>query len=491
MDTAMRLSARLHDPVLPQQPAAPLYLRTAQALERQIQDGALKTGERVPSIRSLSRQQGVSISTVLQAYMWMESRGLIEARPQSGFYVAVRASARMPEPTFRPGPPEAPTEVTVGEVIEEIVHHRASMSPSGAALGHPSYYPVPQLNRLMRAALRDSPETTADYQFPGGHEELRRQIARRALAGGCNLAPSEVLITHGAMEALNIAIRTVANPGDAVAVESPTFFGILQIFESLGMRAVEVPTHPQTGIDLRSLETSIRRHRIKACLVMANCHNPLGYVMSDSAKQDLVNLTHRHDLPLIEDDVYGELMFDTRRRRALKAFDRKGLVLQCSSFSKILAPGLRIGWITAGRFLAKAQRLKFMSSGGNALAAQMAVAGFLKSNAYDRHLRKLRVAFQQNIERASQLIAEYFPEGTRISRPAGGLVLWVELPRGVKAMTLYRQARQQGISIIPGPLFSANGNFTHHFRLSCGYPWSDEFDRSLRIVGDLAGRRRA
>jgi DNA-binding transcriptional MocR family regulator len=254
------------------------------------------------------------------------------------------------------------------------------------------------------------------------------------------------------------------------------------------MRAVEIPTHPSHGIDLQSLETSVRRHRIKACLVMANCHNPLGYVMSDEAKQALVDLSHRHDLPIIEDDVYGELVFDTRRRRALKAFDRKGLVLQCSSFSKILAPGLRVGWIVPGRYRAKAQRLKFMSSGGNALAAQMAVAGFLKSTAYDRHLRKLRAVFQQNIDRTSQAVARYFPPGTRISRPAGGYVLWVELPRGVKAMALYRQARQQGITVIPGPLFSANGNFGHHFRLSCGYPWSDEFDRSLQSLGELAQR---
>jgi len=474
----------------PAETAAPLYMRTAQALERQIQDGTLHAGERVPSIRGLSRQQGVSISTVLQAYMWMESRGLIEARPQSGFYVATRPASRMPEPTFRPGPPEAPTEVTVAQVLEEIIATggRAPMAQLGAALGYPSYYPAVQLNRLLRATIRDSPETTAEYQLPGGCEELRRQIARRALAGGANLSPEDVIVTHGAMEALNIAVRAVASPGDAVAVESPAYFGILQIFESLGIRAVEIPTHPSHGIDLKSLETSIRRHGIKACLVMANCHNPLGYVMSDEAKQSLVEMSRRNDLPVIEDDVYGELVFDTRRRRSLQAFDRKGLVLQCSSFSKILAPGLRVGWLAPGRYRAQALRLKFMSSGGNALAAQIAIAGFLKSTVYDQHLRRLRALFQQNIDRSSAAVARYFPAGTRISRPAGGYVLWVELPRSVKAMTFYRQARQQGITIIPGPLFSANGKFGHHFLLSCGYPWSDEFDRSLRALGEMAQR---
>ena len=484
----MRLS--VHSiPSIPPPESAPLYLRTAQALERQIQDSTLQTGERVPSIRALSRQQGVSISTVLQAYMWLESRGMIEARPQSGFYVAARPAARMPEPTFRGGPPEAPTEVTLAQVLEEIIETgaRPHPAPLGCAVGHPSYFPAPQINRRMREVLRDDPDTTAVYQLPGGCEELRRQIARRALAGGCNLAPDEVIVTHGAMEALNIAIRSVARPGDAVAVESPTYFGILQIFESLGIRAVEIPTHPHTGIDLNSLETSIRRHRVKACLVMANCHNPLGYVMSDQSKQALVDLVQRHDMPLIEDDVYGELVFDTRRRRALKAFDRKGLVLQCSSFSKILAPGLRVGWLVPGRYAAKARRLKFTSSGGNALAAQIAIAGFLKSTAYDRHLRKLRATYQRNIDRCCEGVARYFPAGTRISRPAGGYVLWIELPRGGKALALYRQARQQGITFVPGPLFSANGNFGNCFRLSCGYPWNDAFDRGLRALGELVG----
>jgi DNA-binding transcriptional MocR family regulator len=324
--------------------------------------------------------------------------------------------------------------------------------------------------------------------MPPGLEELRRQIARRALSSGCNLSADDVLITNGAMEALNIAIRAVAGPGDVVAVEGPTYFGILQALESLRIRAVEIATHPATGIDPNSLEMAVRKHRVKACLVMANCHNPLGCVMPDDAKKALVDFAHRHELPLIEDDVYGELVFDIRRSKALKAFDRKGLVLACSSFSKTLAPGLRVGWLIPGRFRAQAQRLKFMSTIGNGVLPQLALAEYLKTASYDRHLRRLRVTFQNQMERISQAVAEYFPPGTRITRPRGGYVLWVQLPRGVKAMTLYRQAKAQGTIVIPGPLFSVNGGFGNHLRLSCGYPWSDELDQSLRMLGELARR---
>jgi DNA-binding transcriptional MocR family regulator len=232
----------------------------------------------------------------------------------------------------------------------------------------------------------------------------------------------------------------------------------------------------------------VRKHGVKACLVMANCHNPLGYVMSDDAKRAMVELTHRLDLPLIEDDIYGELVFDTRRSKSLKAFDRQGMVVQCSSFSKILAPGLRVGWVIPGRFREQIQRLKFVSTVGNALLPQLVIAKYLNSSAYDRHLRKLRVAFQNQIDRMSQAVAEYFPKGTRISRPAGGYVLWVELPRPLKAMTLYRQAKARGITIIPGPMFSAHGNFGNHFRMNCGHPWSEELDRTLETLGGLARR---
>ena len=480
--------------------SATLYGQLATHFERAIRRGTLQAGDRLPSIRALREQFRLSASTVVQALVWLEDRGYIEARSRSGYFVRTRR-AESREPMLERvvlTPRLAGVNPLVGEVVKSAAD--PGCLPLGAGCPPASLFPIERLNRWVGRIARDNPGHSASYQFPPGLPELRRQIARRAATFGMDVSQDEVVITSGAMEALNLAIRAVAKPGDVVAVESPTYFGILQILESLGMRVIELPTHPQRGIDLDRLEFAIRRHKIKTCVVMSNCHNPLGFVLDDAAKRALVELAARHQLPIIEDDVYGELAFSEHRPKPAKAFDREGLVLLCSSFSKTLAPGFRVGWIHAGRFHDVVEHLQFITTIAAPSLQQYVLAGLLESGVYQRHLRRLRRAFRLQVAMMSRAIARYFPEGTRVTRPQGGYLLWVQLPDGLSGQTVYRSALDAKISVVPGEVCSATSRFRDCLRISCALPWSAEMNEAMRTLGRIcrelrgwegAGRMRA
>lgn len=467
-------------------PRKPLYLQIAQDIERQIHVGTLRLGEKVPSIRELRRQRRVSTATVLQAYFWLENRGCIEARSRSGFYVRTPYAELNPEPSFRLLEP-VPRDFRLNAILSEILEAASNPAnvPLAAACASPELFPNWRLNKLLASITRQNPIHSAGYLFPPGAEELRRQIARRAGQLGCNFAPRDIVVTCGAMEALNLGLRAVAKPGDLIAVESPTFFAILQMIESLGMRAVEIPTHPRTGMDLGVLERSITRHSIKACITIPNCHNPLGYVLPDDAKKDLVELTARRGVAVIEDDAFGDLAFQEQRPYTAKSFDRKGLVLLCSSFSKVLAAGFRVGWLQAGRYRTAVEQLKFINTIASPSLPQLVIAKFLESGGYDRHIRRLRTTVAHQVQMVSRAINKYFPPGARVSRPAGGYLLWVELPRGRDAFQLYRMALRENISILPGLIFSPSRRFKNCVRINCAIPWSDSLDAALRRLGIL------
>ena len=326
--------------------------------------------------------------------------------------------------------------------------------------------------------------------MPPGSEALRRQVAKRSLEWGSTIAPDEIITTCGGTEALALALRAVTKSGDTVAVESPTYFGVLQVIESLGMKALEIPTHPREGISLEALSLACERERVKACLLMCNVSNPLGSVMPDIAKKRLVQMLAGHGIPLIEDLVYGDLYFARTPPRAAKAYDKQGMVMLCSSFSKTLAPGFRVGWVAPGRYCAQVEKLKFVSSVGNPELLQLTVAEFLENGGYDHQLRSLRRAFADRIGRTQRAVCEHFPAGTRVTSPAGGFVLWVELPKGVNAsvdsLALYEAAMREGISIAPGPMFSASDRYRNCIRLNCGCAWTPAIERALARLGQLA-----
>ena len=464
-----------------------LYETLADEIATSIASGVLRAGDKLPSVRDACAARGVSPSTVFQAYYLLEARGLIRAQPRSGYYVNAPAESLPPEPGAS-CPGGESTELAISERIFDILGsvRNRDVTPLGSAFPSPLLFPLPRLAQAMAAHLkRQDPRDTVEDLAPG-NPRLRRQIALRYLIGGINLPAGDIVVTNGALEALNLCLQAVTQPGDTVMVEAPTFYGALQALERLGLKALEVPTHPRTGIDLDAMQAAILRHAPRACWLMTQFQNPLGCLMPDDRKRQLVELLARHDIPLIEDDVYGELYFGAARPVPAKAYDTRGLVLHCSSFSKCLAPGYRIGWASAGRFAQQVQRLKLSSTLSASGPAQGAIAEYLEQGGYDRHLRRLRQTLHAQQERMADAIAQAFPAGTRVTRPQGGFFLWLELPAAVDALSLHRQALARGISVAPGPIFSASGQFGSALRLNYGYPWEASTEAAIRTLGELA-----
>ena len=466
-----------------------LYEKVAAKVEKLIRSGAMRAGDRVPSVRRAAEQHDVSIATVVQAYLSLEDRGLIEGRPKSGFFVRSQALDRSPEP-FVSSPSRVATAVGVGS-LQSRVFDAARMPdviPFGAAYQGSETLPAEKLGRIMATTARRSPARGIAYDMPPGAESLRRVIARRSLDWHCSLSPDDVITTCGGTEALALCLRAVTKPGDIVAIESPTYFGVLQAIEHLNLKALEIPMHPRDGLNLDVLEQALNRQRIAACLAVPNFSNPLGSLMTDANKERLVRMLSRHQVPLIEDDINGDLAHDGQRPRVAQSYDREGLVMLCGSFSKTLAPGYRVGWVAPGRFYEQVKALKLTSTLATATLPQLAIAEFVANGGYDHHLRGLRKSFAKQLHQLSEAVAEAFPAGTRIARPSGGFVLWVELPESVSALMLHEQALTRKISIAPGPMFSAKQNFQNCIRLSGGHPWSDSLARAIRTLGGIAKR---
>lgn len=463
------------------------YQQLAEEMSEAIQNGLLRPGERLPSVRQTCLRQGMSPSTVFQAYGLLETRGLIEARARSGFYV------RQGRKSARPSPSAAVTRaesmpVAVSELVFELLGttRDSDVVPLGSAFPASRLFPFEALARSSARALRRLKPAQITGALAAGDVGLRQSLRHRYALHGVPLADDELVITNGAMEALNLCLQAVTRPGDVVVVESPTFYAALQALERLDLRAVEVATDPHDGVDLDALAGLLARQPVAACWFMPSFQNPLGALMSPARKQALVELLARHRIPLIEDDVYGELYAGVRRPPPAKTFDCEGLVLHCSSFSKCLAPGYRVGWAAAGRFAAAVHRLKVMTSLGTSLPPQLALADYLAHGGYDRHLRHLREALAQQQQRALRLIERHFPPGTRVTRPAGGYFLWLELPAHVDTLRLHHLAMAESISTAPGVLFSADHRFSHHLRLNVGHCGDPRLDTALRRLGEIA-----
>ncbi|MBI2897966.1 MAG: PLP-dependent aminotransferase family protein [Deltaproteobacteria bacterium] len=466
--------------------ASLLYERVAARVESLIDRGTLRPGDRLPSVRGMSRRERVSVATVVEAYRHLESRGRIEARPQSGHYVRSLRRAEALEPRA-PRVATAAAKVRFGNRIRAL--YRAVRDPSivplGTAVVSPELFPADRLNRMLAAIARGAGGSGVAYDPPPGYPPLRQQIALRAVEAGCDIGADDLVTTNGAMEAVQLCLMAVTRPGDAIAVESPIYYGMVQLVEAMRLRAIEIPVNPRTGMDLDVLEEVSKGQRIAACLSLPSFGNPVGARMPDDCKERLVRMLARAGVPLIEDDIYGDLYFDGPRPRPAKAFDRDGLVMLCSSFSKTLAPGYRVGWTAPGRALEAVERLKFVQTVGCPTLPQMAITEFLRSGGYDHHLRTMRRRLAAQVATFADAVYDGFPEGTRISRPAGGFVLWVELPGGASALHLQERALERGISIAPGPIFSVRERFASFIRLNCGYPWSEPIDRAIRTLGQL------
>ncbi|WP_420474382.1 PLP-dependent aminotransferase family protein [Noviherbaspirillum sp. ST9] len=462
-----------------------LYEHLADELAALIASRVFAPGDRLPSIRHLAQQKRLSISTVMQALRLLEDRGLVNAKPQAGYYVRPRArglvsladAQDMKEPTY----------VGINNLLMEVL--RAMKTPGALQLGlswpPDELLPVKRMQQVMSAVARRSPELlTREGCFDTNEPNFVRQVIRRAVDWG-RINPQEIIATNSCTEALSLGLRAVAKPGDTVAIESPTYFVLLQLIESLGMKALEIPTDPKTGISVDALELAMREGLVQACLLVPNANNPLGCIMPEANKKRLAGLLTQYDVPLVEDDVYRDMCFPSDRPWPVKAYDRSGHVLLCSSFSKVVSPSARVGYIVAGRYTEQVAYLKNVSSGGTNHFTQAVLADFIGSSSYDSQVRKMRRAVTQRVARMSDAVSAFFPDECSVSSPQGGFVLWVQMPDEVDALALHRQAIEKGIAFMPGQLFSASGKFGNCIRLNCGNAWSTEIERAVRTIGEL------
>ncbi|MFZ1547622.1 MAG: PLP-dependent aminotransferase family protein [Candidatus Nitrotoga sp.] len=464
-----------------------LYQQVAFEIKERIAGGVYAPGERLPSVRSLARTRGVSVATAVTAYQALADARHIEARPRSGFYVLARQGIQVIEPESM-GKATPPQLVTGQAMAMALI--KAANDPGivqlGAAVPDPSFLPTQSIGRALVQVVRTQRAQSASYMMPPGAPELRRQIARRMGESGSAVSADDIVITTGCQEALGLALRAVTVPGDVVAVESPAFYGLLHVMESLGLEALEIPAHPRDGITLDALAFALERWPVKACVFSPNFSNPLGYCMSDDAKHALIRLLGKHKVPLIEDDVYGDLGFNQRRPSTCKGLAPHADILYCSSFSKTLAPGLRIGWVAAeGARRERIEYLKYVTSIASPTVPQLAVAELLANGRYERYLRGVRGRYASAVARMSDVVMKIFPDETRISQPQGGFVLWIELPEGIDSFSLARCAIHHGVSIAPGPFFSASGKFSNFIRLSSARIWDARMERAMLTLAKL------
>jgi len=463
-----------------------LYLQIAKNIELKINSEVLRIGDKLPSVREICREQGVSMSTALEAYYFLEGRGLIESRPKSGYFVCNLPKRKIAIPEIsQPGsiPDYNQTEILIDKVFPGF--HSDDFVLFSVGVPSKEFLPIARLNKCLAKSMHDLPGSGTQYEKVQGNEKLRRQIARSSIHWSGHLEAEDLVITSGCMDALCLSLMVTTKPGDTIAVESPVYFGLLQLAQSLGRKIVEMPTDPVTGMDLESLKKLVAFENVRAVFVISNFNNPLGSCMPDENKKELVRFLSEKEIPLIEDDIYADLYFGDHRPKSCKTYDTTGNVLWCGSISKTLAPGYRVGWVAPGRFKAKLIRQKLYTSISSTTIPQQVIANFLESGRYENHLRKLRNQLYSNYLSMSRCIIENFPENIRLSQPQGGFMIWIEFPEGFNTIDLLDELLQEKISIAPGRVFTLQNQYINCMRLSFGIFWNEKVEAALLKTGQI------
>ncbi len=466
-----------------------LYLKIANGIEEMIKAGTLREGDRIPSVRQLSRQHKVSMPTVIQAYSVLENRRMIEARPRSGYYVRRPVSDILPPRLRR----RSPSSQSLSEfppmmaMISDITNPR--FVPMGGANPSADLLPAKKLSRIIGALARENPSLAVTYDAVPGCPRLRHEVSRRSLDWGLYLQPDDFVLTNGATEALHLSLAAVTKPGDTVIVESPCYYGLLNILSHLNLQVIALPTDEQDGLEIDAVEEALSHEKIAAIVAIPNFSNPLGSLMPEANRLELIALAAKHQVPIVEDDIYGDVHHDGTRPRCLKALDKADGVILCGSFSKTLAPGYRAGFVAAGKYHQQIAQMKNAINFSSAPLPLMAVAEFLRNGGYDHHLRTLRATFRDQVAKMRGALASAFPEGTTFNNPSGGFVIWVKLPEQIDALELFHRAREASISIAPGHLFSPAAEFKNCIRVSCGYPWSEQIENAVGLLGQFVARQ--
>lgn len=463
----------------------PLYVKLAKKIEYAIQVGTYSPGDRLPSLRKCAQDHSVSLSTVLEAYRSLEDARLIECRPKAGHFVT--APVQRASEADACALPSWSAAVEVATLIETMMGSASTPDLVSFGSGYPSCDLMQaEMKRAVLHAVQRGAATLGYDPTTPGEDALRKAIARRTLAMGCTLAPRDIILTTGATESVSLCLMAVTKPGDTVAVESPTSFGFLRTLAVLGLNALEIPSHPIHGLSVDALALALRTTRVSAVLVTPTLSNPMGTCMPLAERERLVQLLARYGIPLVEDVIYNDLVKNDLYRRAVKSYDKEGTVLLCGSYSKTIAPGLRVGWLYAGTFSTQIRTLKSAISGSNCLINELALAELLTESSYNRRLRALHHAYRASFAEAHRIITRAFPKGTRVNDPIGGSILWVELPGELDSLALFKACLQEQILIAPGTMFSVSDSYRHCLRISVPRSWNSAYSRALVRIGEIA-----
>jgi len=463
-----------------------LYVQLAERLEKQIKSGVFSVGDKLPSIREICLETGYSMSTVSKSYYELESRSLIESRPQTGYFVSNMLMRKIPVPS--PSSPENnTTNIQREDLIELVYGGLKDKEVTMFSLGFPApgLLPMAKLNKGLVQATRQLSDSGTGYDEVQGNVKLRREIARLSFNWGGSLTEEDVITSSGCITAIGYCLMSLTERGDTIIMESPVYFGVLQLAKSLGLYVMEMPTNMTTGVEIDALKKALSTNKIKLCLLISNFNNPSGSLMPVEHKKEVVRLMEHYNVPLIEDDIYGELYFGDSRPPNCATYDESGIVLCCGSISKTLAPGYRVGWVSPGKFKKEILRTKLFHSLSSTTITHEAIGEFLKHGRYENHLRKLRQTLRNNCLQYIHTISTYFPPGTKISQPQGGFFIWIELDRKIDTAAFYTLAMKYHISIAPGRIFSLQDQFSNCMRLSFGLLWNQELQDSLKKLGQL------
>lgn len=464
----------------------PVYVSMADKLASMIVDEVYKPGEKLPSLRRLHKENGVSIGTVLQAFNHLIDKGLISSKEKSGYFVSYNSKKRLQPPQTIPASLSERT-VHIDRLLQKLRADGTSRDFVSFANALPDHRLLPfnGIKRALQAVSRDSSGSYLAIEERKGNVKLREEIAKRSFMWNGALHADDLVITNGAMEAVILSLKAVTKEGDTILVQEPCYYGIMQTLEYLNLKVVTIPNHSDTGIDVADVEAACDKFDVKACVLVSNFNNPDGACINSEKKQQLAGLANRRKLPIIEDDLYGDIFFGNNRPDTIKTYDKHGWVMYCNSFSKSLVPGFRIGWCAPGKFAFEVARLKSMHNGPVCNFTQRILHQLLSSGLYDRHLRKFRLELLKNLNRTTNLIERHFPEGTKISSPTGGLVVWVQLPGNIDTVDLQNKSFDLGISYAPGELFSAKGDYRNYLRISFCRMWEARTEMALIKLGEL------
>ncbi|MDM1554047.1 PLP-dependent aminotransferase family protein [Chryseobacterium indologenes] len=465
-----------------------LYLKIANSVTEQIKSETLQFGDRLPSLRSAQKLYNVSLNTIKQAYMELESRSLVESRPKYGYYVSQTSQRKLALPSV------AEMKISEGknspeDLIGKVFGTIAGTDVTQFALGIPgkSLLPVAKMKKCMIEVIKKKSDSGTNYEPVQGSVGLRREIAKWSIVMEGKITEDDLVITSGAMNGVYNCLMAVTQPGDYVAVESPVYFGILQAIQLLGLKAVEIPTHPITGVDLDALRKVLPK--LSACCFVVNYNNPLGFQMPDENKKELVRMLTEYNVPLVEDDVYGNIYFGAGRPKPCKFYDEAGIVMWVGSVSKTLAPGYRVGWVAPGKFKEKIIRQKLVQTVSSPSLFSDVIADFLEHGRYDHHLRMFRKKLYANYLQIQKSVTQYFPDNTKISEPKGGFMLWLELDKRICTEDLYDEAVSQKVNFAPGRMFSQYNQYQNCMRLNYALEWTDRVESDLEKLGKMIKNR--